>query len=232
MKPSNYLLLKTSNDSLPEIPLSEYPRPQLVRDSYICLNGKWEFATSSSEKIPESFDKDIIVPFCVESYLSKINFCYPNSTYYFYKKEFKLDKNFIKNKVILHFDSVDQECKVYINNHYVGENKGGYIPFEIEIQDYIKKDEPNSIIVVVKDTLNHDYPWGKQKENRSGMWYTPVSGIWKTVWIESVSNDYIKDIKINTTLKDVTIKVNSSSINKKITIHTPNKDIVKIFKTN
>ena len=226
MKANNLVQLKTSDSPLDEMPLKEYPRPQLVRDSYICLNGEWELATSSDDKIPSTFDKKIIVPYCVESYLSKINYCYPLTTNYFYRKEFNLDPSFIKDKVILHFDSVDQECAVYINGSKVKENKGGYIPFEVEIQDHLHS-EKNEIIVVVKDSLNHDYPWGKQRVDRQGMWYTPVSGIWKSVWLESVSNDYIKDIKISTSLNEVTLNINSDAEYKIITIHTPNKDIIR-----
>lgn len=229
MKTNNYLKLSTSDIPLPKIPLSEYPRPQLVRNSYINLNGQWDLATSSSKDIPSHFDKKIIVPYCVESELSRINYFYPSTTYYFYKKEFSLPNGFIKDKVLLHFDSVDQECEVYINNIKVGENIGGYIPFEVEIQSALYYDVPNTIVVVVRDTLNHDYPWGKQRRDRQGMWYTPVSGIWKTVWLESVSNDYIKSVKIETTLKDVTIKVNTDSEYKKITIHTPTRDIIRRF---
>lgn len=231
MSTNNYSKLSTSDIPLPEIPLSEYPRPQLMRDSYINLNGQWELATSSSKEIPSNFDKKIIVPYCVESELSRINYCYPLTTYYFYKKEFSLPKDFIKDKVLLHFDSVDQECEVYVNNVKVGENKGGYIPFEFEIQTALYHDVKNTIIVVVRDTLDHNYPWGKQRRDRQGMWYTPVSGIWKTVWLESVSKDYIKSVKIDTTLKDVTIKVNSDSEYKKITIHTPTRDIIRRFTT-
>ena len=157
MKSNNLVLLKTTDEPLPSIPLEEYPRPQLVRDSYICLNGEWDFTTPLEDSIPESFDKKIIVPYCVESYLSKVNHCYPTSTYYFYKKEFSIPSNFLKDKLLLHFDSVDQECTVYVNKQKVIENKGGYIPFEVDIQNFIKLEENNEIIVVVKDTLDHNY---------------------------------------------------------------------------
>ncbi len=226
MKRNNLVQLKTNDSPLEKIPLKEYPRPQLIRDSYLCLNGEWELATSSDNNIPNTFDKKIIVPYCVESYLSQINYRYPLTTNYFYRKEFTLDSSFIKDKVILHLDSIDQECCVYINKNKVKENKGGYIPFEVEIQDYLTSNI-NEIIIVAKDTLDHNYPWGKQRVDCKGMWYTPVSGIWKSVWLESVSNDYIKDIKISTTLTDVTIKINSTAEYKKITIHTKNNDIIR-----
>lgn len=231
MKANNLVQLKANDSPLPNIPLPEYPRPQLVRDSYICLNGEWELATTSSNNIPSHFDKKIIVPYCVESYLSQINYCYPLTTNYFYRKEFSLNPSFIKDKVILHLDGVDQECIVYLNGNKIKENRGGYIPFEVEIQDFLK-DGTNELIVVVNDTLNHNYPWGKQKVKRKGMWYTPVSGIWKSVWLESVSNDYIKDIKINTTLSEVTLNINTSSEYKKITIHTNGNDIIKRTRQN
>ena len=227
MKANNLALLKTTDEPLPSIPLEEYPRPQLVRDSYICLNGEWEFAISSSDSIPENFDKKIIVPYCIESYLSKINYCYPTSTYYFYRREFSVSSSFLKDKLLLHFDSVDQECSVFVNKQKVIENKGGYIPFEVDIQQYINTDSNNEIIVIVRDTLDHKYPWGKQRVDRQGMWYTPVSGIWKTVWLESVSSDYIKDIKISTSLKEVTLKIDTEASYKKITIHTENNPIIR-----
>ena len=232
MKTNNFQQLKTTDDKLENIPLSEYPRPQLVRDSYVNLNGEWEFGISSDKNCIPNFDKKIIVPYCIESYLSKINYRYPTTTYYFYKKEITLDKSFIKDKVLLHFDGVDQECDVFVNSIKVGENKGGYIPFTCEIKDALNIEGTNTITVIVKDTLNHDYPWGKQRIDRKGMWYTPVSGIWKSVWLESVSSDYIKSIKIETTLEEVKIKIDSEATSKKITIHTPNNDIIRRTKEN
>ena len=101
MTTNNLVQLKVTDNPLPSIPLEEYPRPQLVRNSYICLNGEWEFTTSSSNDIPSNFDKKIIVPYCVESYLSKVNYCYPTSTYYFYRKEFSIPSSFAISKQLI-----------------------------------------------------------------------------------------------------------------------------------
>ena len=189
------LLSKFVNELDINNPLSEYPRPQLVRDSYLNLNGKWDFIITTSSNIPETFDSVIIVPFCVESYLSGINKKVNKEQYLYYKKIINFPKHFIKDKVILHFGAVDQLCKVYINKQLVITNDNGYLPFSVDIKPYLL-DKDNEIIVQVKDELDHNYLYGKQRNDRGGMWYTPVSGIWQSVWIESVSEDYIENLTI------------------------------------
>ena len=127
------------SDSLPldEIPLREYPRPQLQRDSYFSLNGKWDVEFSFKEEIPSAFTSQVIVPYPIESPLRGIQRSLKKGEYIYYKKEFSLEKEFIKDIVLLHFDGVDQEAQVYLNNKLIKENKGGYLPFEVEIQDYL-----------------------------------------------------------------------------------------------
>ena len=120
------------------IPLSDYPRPQLVRDSYLSLNGLWEYAIRDNENIPESFDGQILVPYSPEAPLSGVNRIVKPNEWLFYRLEFKLDKSFIKDKVLFHFTAVDQIADVYINNQYLGQHIGGYLPFEFDIKPYLK----------------------------------------------------------------------------------------------
>lgn len=229
-KQNNLIDLFTSDEPLEKIPLSEYPRPQFKRDSYINLNGEWEFEAKSNSEIPLTFSQKIIVPFCVESSLSNIHKRYPKGTYYFYKKKFHVDKSFIKDIVLLHLDGVDQECFIFLNNQLVDTNKGGYLPSSFDVKLLIH--EENELIIVCKDDLDTTQLYGKQREDRGGMWYTPVSGIWKTVWLESYNNKYFKDLKITTTLNTVNISINTNIKRKKIIIHTETKDIVKEFSSN
>ena len=181
-----------------EKPYQEYPRPQLKRDSYLNLNGLWEYKISKNDDIPNEYDGRILVPFPLESKLSGVQKILKKGEYLFYKKEFTLPTGFKKDKVILHFQAVDQIATVYVNNKEVAHHENGYLPFEAEIQDYLQ--ENNTIIVKVKDDLDPKYPFGKQTRKPKGMWYTQVSGIWQTVWIESVNEDYFEEIKIDVDL--------------------------------
>ncbi len=170
---------------------SVYPRPQMKRDSFFSLDGTWEFY-AENEKY------EILVPFCPESLLSGVDKVFDENVLC-YKRKFTLPDGFIKEKVLLHFGAVDQKCTVLINSHEVGEHTGGYDAFYFDITDYLE--ENNEITIFVTDTLSDKIlPYGKQKKKRGGMWYTPVSGIWQSVWLESVPENYIKSVKIDVTL--------------------------------
>ena len=199
-------------------PLSEYPRPQLVRTSYLSLNGEWEYAIRQNDDISEIFDGKIIVPFSPETSASGVNKKLDWRDTLFYRLKFKLDKSFIKDKVLLHFTAVDQIADVYINNHYLGHHVGGYLPFSFEIKEYLK--EENHLVVKVKDYSDTSYySRGKQKINRGGIWYTPQSGIYYPVFIESVSNDYIQEVKFTPDIDKEEIIINIKSEAKEATIH-------------
>lgn len=196
-------LYTAEGKSLPEIPWNVYPRPKLKRDSFFCLNGKWDFCETKSDILPSDFNEKIIVPFCPQSLLSSVHRNIPDDSYIYYRKKISLPETFIKDKVILHFGAVDQIAKVYINNGLVCEHTGGYEHFSADITKFASNDF--EIILQVKDNLDSlTLPYGKQRHNRQGMWYTPVTGIWQTVWIESVPNEYIKNI--STRYEDGTVK--------------------------
>lgn len=177
---------------------NDYPRPQLQRESFISLNGEWDFAVTKST-CPPVFDRKILVPFAPESALSGIGEAYGDDDVLWYKRRFTLPEDFIKGKVLLHFEAVDQYCSVLLNGTPVGEHEGGYIPFTLDITDFLK--EENELAVRVTDRLDSALlPYGKQKRKRGGMWYTPTTGIWQTVWLESVPEQYVQDICITPTL--------------------------------
>lgn len=172
----------------------EYPRPQMKREGYMILNGLWKLNGS-----------DIVMPFPPQSTLS----CYKKvvDDLLIYEKRFSVPKNFIKKRVILHFGAVDQIAKVWLNDKFLGTHKGGYLPFSFDITECINTDGENYLKVEALDTLSVIYPYGKQCKNRGGMWYTPVSGIWKTVWIETVPENYVKNIKIKPDLEGIDMEL-------------------------
>lgn len=201
-------------------PWNEYPRPILKRDSFICLNGEWNFAYSESE--PIDYSEKILVPFPPESALSGINRGHGNKEKLYYKRDFSIPTGFNKGRIILHFGAVDQTCEVFINDKKIGENAGGYLPFSFDITDWISNGK-NQLKVIAEDTLSHVYPYGKQKKKRGGMWYTPVSGIWQTVWLESVPEQAIESIKITPKAESVRIEVETEAKYKRITLIDSNE---------
>ena len=177
-------------------PLSEYPRPQFKRDSYICLNGYWEYAIRNTETIPDVFDGQILVPYSPETEKSGVNKTITPNDYLFYRLRYEIPQDFIKDKVILHFGAVDQIAELFINGNFVMKHVGGFLPFSCDIKPYLE-DNKLEIILRVQDTTNSSYhSSGKQSLNPGGIWYKPQSGIYMPVWMESVKFGYIEKIKI------------------------------------
>lgn len=177
-------------------PLAEYPRPQFVRNSYINLNGCWKCEFSKSSELPSDFKTDITVPFSPETPLSGVGRVLEPSEYLHYEKRFDIPSNFNKGRVFIHFGAVDQIADVYLNGVHIGSHSGGYTPFSFEITDNIKEGE-NRLNVTVRDFSDtKQYSRGKQKFNRGGIWYSPQSGIWQTVWLESTPKEYLHSVKI------------------------------------
>ena len=201
-----------------EQPLPEYPRPTLVRDSYLNLNGEWEYCINESEVV-DKYDGKILVPYSPETKLSGVKkIVYPKNILH-YRKIFVLPERFKKDKTILHFEAVDQECKVWLNGVELGEHRGGYLRFSFDVTDYLKEGE-NEILLSVRDrTEESSHARGKQKLVKKGkygsLFYTPQSGIWKTVWMESVTKEYVESIKVTPIYDedsiDLYIKTNGNS---------------------
>lgn len=177
-------------------PLAEYPRPQFVRNSYINLNGSWKCEFSKSSELPSDFKTEITVPFSPETPISGVGRVLEPTEYLHYEKRFNIPSDFNKGRVFIHFGAVDQIADVYLNGVHIGSHSGGYTPFSFEITDNIKEGE-NRLNVTVRDFSDtKQYSRGKQKFNRGGIWYSPQSGIWQTVWLESTPKEYLHSVKI------------------------------------
>ena len=195
-------------------PLSEYPRPQFKRDSYICLNGYWEYAIRKNENIPDVFDEQILVPYSPEVEKSGVNKKVMPDDYLFYRLNYKIPEDFIKDKVILHFGAVDQIAELFINGQFVIKHIGGYLPFSVDIKPYLKNNE-TEILLRVRDTTNASFhSTGKQSLNPGGIWYQPQSGVYMPVWMESVNYGYIEEIKITPDIDKQSVIIRLKSENK------------------
>ena len=188
-----------------------YPRPQLVRDDWMSLDGIWAFSTKrEGEKGMPSNKGSIRVPFCPESRLSGVNRRIEADEVMLYGRSFEVPEEWDGKRLIVHFGAVDQTAAVFVDGRYAGSHEGGYLPFSMDITDLLNSSREedtgrstdagvvHTLIVEARDSLDHKYPWGKQKVKNGGMWYTPVSGIWQSVWLEPVSEEHITSLKIDT----------------------------------
>lgn len=191
------LMTRWAEDVSPDTVHAEYPRPQMVRQSWENLNGLWEYAVRPrGEAQPESYDGQILVPFAIESALSGVEKRVAADEFLWYRRTFTVPEGGSDERILLHFGAVDWEAKVWINGKHAGEHRGGYDPFSFEVTDLLEEGD-NEIIVRVWDPTDEGYqPRGKQTLNPRGIWYTPVTGIWQTVWIEPVPREYIRSLRI------------------------------------
>ncbi|HUT79830.1 MAG TPA: glycoside hydrolase family 2 TIM barrel-domain containing protein [Candidatus Bathyarchaeia archaeon] len=222
-------------------PFPDYPRPQFVRDAWINLNGLWNYAITSN-KIQETknYDGKILVPYPLESALSGVKKQLRAKQFLWYHRVFTIPKHWEKNRILLHFGAVDWECKVCVNDVEVAIHKGGYTPFSIDITDIVITDGENHLRLRVYDPSEKGkQPSGKQWIKPGIVFYTTISGIWQTVWLESVPKNYISDIRmipdidrellrleINTEF-DKHLKINNrNDTSFELKIRIPTKDIV------
>ena len=177
--------------------LIEYPRPQMRRDSYLNLNGRWEYAITDSDEPPRCWDGTILVPFSPESALSGVGRTLRPGQTLWYRREVTVPQGFIPRdgRLLLHFGAVDQEAAVYLNGVLLGRHMGGYNAFTLDATDALGP--RNTLLVRVHDDTDASFhSRGKQKTRRGGIWYTPQSGIWQTVWMEAVPRRYIEGLHI------------------------------------
>ncbi|UBD77483.1 beta-galactosidase [Parabacteroides goldsteinii] len=181
----------------PQNVLPEYPRPQLERTDWVNLNGEWEYAIKPKGEVePNSFDGNILVPFAVESSLSGVQKEVGENNELWYKRSFSVPANWKNKDVVLNFGAVDWKADVFVNDILIGSHQGGFTPFSFNITPYLTGKSNQKLVVRVWDPSDRGYqPRGKQTSNPEGIWYTPVTGIWQTVWLEPVATNHITSVK-------------------------------------
>lgn len=205
----NPINTRWAQDVDPNDPHPEYPRPMMVRDEWKNLNGLWDYAiTSVDQDVPEEWDGKILVPFPVESALSGVKKRVGKDSLLWYFNRFTIPEEWKDRRVLLHFEAVDWETKVWINDQLAGSHRGGYDPFCFDITDHISAAEEQVMLVSVNDPTNDgSQPRGKQVNDPHGIWYTPVTGIWQTVWIEPVPEEYIAEVYTTTDIDNSNIEI-------------------------
>ena len=180
-----------------EHPLPEYPRPQLRRNSYLNLNGIWEYAITKTAEKPAAMQGEIVVPFSPETPLSGVGHILQPDEYLWYRRSVTLPEGFFRGgRLLLHFGAVDQCCTVWVNGQEAGSHTGGYLPFALDVTELIEGDAFTLELRVTDPTDTGSLSRGKQRLKNTGIWYTPQSGIWQTVWMECVPENYLRSLRI------------------------------------
>lgn len=200
----------------PENARPEYPRPQMVRKDWVNLNGLWDYAIAKADiaSMPE-VQGQILVPFCVESSLSGVGKRVEADEALWYRTTLTSPEKWSGRRVLLHFDAVDWQCEVFINGEAVTTHKGGYTGFEVDVTEYLVEGEATLELKVTDPTDDdtHPVPRGKQYREPHGIWYTPVTGIWQTVWMEAVPEKaYIDDYNVVANIVDGTFTVTTDLV--------------------
>ncbi len=202
----------------PSQPLNVYPRPQLQRSEWQNLNGLWQYAilpASDNEAIPSSFQGNILVPFCAESALSGVGKRVGKDNLLWYQRDITVPAKRKGKRVLLHFGAVDWRSDIFVNGKNVGRHEGGYDPFTFDITDALKKGTKQQLNVRVWDPTNDGpQPHGKQVIKPEGIWYTPVTGIWQTVWLETVPETFISSTKQTPDVDNSNLSVSASVENR------------------
>ena len=203
------IMTKWAKNVSPENVWQEYPRPQMVRKEWKNLNGLWEYGIRpKNENQPQVFDGHILVPFPIESALSGVKKAVGKDNRLWYRRVFDLSKDWQGKQILLHFGAVDWETQLWVNGQEIGTHRGGYDGFSFDITEALHPNSEQEIVLAVWDPTDAGYqPRGKQVANPNGIWYTAVTGIWQTVWLEPVNPVYIKSLKITPDIDEKMVRV-------------------------
>lgn len=222
----NKIMTRWAKDVSPEKVWSEYPRPAMVRKEWKNINGLWDYAIVSKDADkPDKYDGKILVPFAVESALSGVGKMVDKDKSLWYHREFSIPGRWKDKRVLLHFGAVDWESTVWVNGKKIGTHRGGYDPFYYDITEVLKGSGEQELIIRVWDPTDEDnstQPRGKQVKKPGGIFYTAVTGIWQTVWLEPVSKAYIESLKIVPDIDNNILKV---------TVNAKSADDYKVYAT-
>ena len=202
-----HIMTRWAKEITPENVWQEYPRPQMVREKWMNLNGLWGYAVTPKGSAKPEFEGEILVPFGIESALSGVKRPLQPDELLWYRRKFSVPADWAGQRILLHFGAVDWECTVWVNGVEVGQHRGGYMPFYFDIADQLLGGE-SEIVVSVWDPS--DKSWiarGKQVLEPKSIWYTAVSGIWQTVWLEPVPQTHIHSLKLTPDIDAETLKV-------------------------
>ncbi|MFX0063555.1 MAG: sugar-binding domain-containing protein [Candidatus Hermodarchaeota archaeon] len=191
------IMTRWAQDVSPECPLPEYPRPQLKRKEWLNLNGLWEYAIRPKHQHSvKTFDGKILVPFALESALSGVCKKLSHKAKLWYRRHFTIPENWKERRILLHFGAVDWEATIWINDELVGSHQGGFVPFSFEITEFLRSDENELIVSVWDPTDKGRHECGKQSLKPYLVFYSAVSGIWQTVWLEPVPQAYFQRLRM------------------------------------
>ncbi|MBR3862914.1 MAG: glycoside hydrolase family 2 [Clostridia bacterium] len=202
-----------------EVPHSEHPMPQTAREHWLNLNGKWEFCKIDAAG-NKSFEGEILVPFSPETLNSGVDegFVLERGAHLCYSRTVMLDKSMLQGTTVLRFGAVDSSCEVFFNGTRVGAHRGGFTAFSFDVTDVCRKGENTLEVIVFDEATRNGGARGKQSDTRGGIWYTPQSGIWQTVWLESMPKKHIRNLKITPDAMKKTVKIAADSMGGKIEI--------------
>ncbi|MBE6555294.1 MAG: glycoside hydrolase family 2 [Ruminococcaceae bacterium] len=214
-----------------DIPHSEHPMPQAMRENWLCLNGIWKLKKHNGAG-KCVFEGEVLVPFSPETLNSGVpeGFVLYAGETLLYERSFVLDKRLLGGRTVLHFGAVDSECEVFFNGERVGAHKGGFTAFSFDVTALAKKGENKVLLTVRDEALRTGMGRGKQSERRGGIWYTPQSGIWQTVWIESMPKTPIEGLRItpDAEKKEVLVEAHSGGLLQTVTVLDEGKEILSM----